>query len=163
MKKIERAFLDTSFFIRLFKTDEQHHANAVAYFRRLREAKTTFLLSTIVVAEYGVKDDIRNLPFRECKLQPFNLNHAQLTADLARAAFEARRKGVVALENRVVIPNDTKLFAQAESEGANLFIARDDNCQKVYNFLKNEGLLSFEFLDLRTDPGVLFGELFGGM
>ncbi len=75
-------------------------------------------------------------------------------------AFENKRKGVVALENRVVIPNDTKILAQAEEINVDLFIARDDNCEKVYQLMKENGLISFDYLDLRTPPNQFFGELF---
>lgn len=158
--KIEKIFLDTSFFIRLLNPNDPHHEYAKTYFRRYRDDKATFFLSTIAVAEYGVGADIRTLPFRDLKLIPFNLNHANLTAEFAKALFEARRKGAVALEKRVVIPNDTKLMAQAQLEEVDLFIARDDNCEKVFEFLKREGFLTFNYLDLRTPPGEHFGELF---
>lgn len=69
----------------------------------------------------------------------------------------------MALENRVVIPNDTKILAQAEEVKSDVFIARDDNCEKVYQLMKDNGLLSFEYLDLRTPPSQYFGELFEGL
>lgn len=55
-----------------------------------------------------------------------------------------------------------KKLAQAEEIRADIFIARDDNCEKVYNLMKDNGLLSFEYLDLRTPPNQFFGELFKG-
>lgn len=158
--KIDRVFLDTSFFIRLFTPHDPDHESAKTYYRRFREEGATFILSTIVVAEYGVGDDIQNLPFRETKLVNFILSHARLAADLARLAHEQRRKGVVNLGNRVIIPNDTKLMAQAQLEGADLFIARDENCERVHHFLKKEGLITFDFLDLRTPSTQFFNELF---
>jgi len=148
--KADRVFLDTSFFIRLFKTDDPDHQHARTYYRRLREKGATFFLSTIVVAEFGVKGDLSKLPYPEVKLLPFNLNHARLAADYARTAFDARRKGVVDLGKRVVIPNDSKLMAQAQIENVDLIIARDDNFEKVYNFFKEKGLITCDFLDLRT-------------
>ena len=66
----------------------------------------------------------------------------------------------MSVSSRVVIPNDTKLFAQAAAEQATLFIGRDDNCQSVCNFLKEKGLAQFSYLDLRTAPSEYFGELF---
>jgi Mg/Co/Ni transporter MgtE len=91
---------------------------------------------------------------------PFNLNHAERSSALARVAYDSKRKGIVKLESRVVIPNDTKILAQAEEAEADIFIARDDNCEKVYQLMKEEGLLSFRYVDLRVPPHKAFGELF---
>lgn len=158
--KNKRVFLDTSFLIRLLNGEDPDHAHARAYFNRFRKDGATLLLSTIVMAEYGIGDEIDHLPFRNTQVIPFNSNHARRTALLARAAYAARRKGAVALEKRVVIPNDTKLMGQAQEEQADLFITRDDNCTSLHQFLKAEGLVSFDLLDLRTPPATFFGELF---
>jgi len=160
---VKKIFLDTSFFVRLLKTDTPEHQNARTYFRRFRSENIELLLSTIVAAEYGVGADIRLLPYRDITVLPFNLNHANRSSELAKLAFENKRKGAIVLENRVVIPNDTKLLAQAEEAGADLFIARDDNCEKVYKLMKSNGLLTFDYLDLKTTPSVYFQELFGDL
>jgi predicted nucleic acid-binding protein len=157
---IKKVFLDTSFFIRLMKESDEHYANAQTYFKRFQEKDATFFLSTIAIAEYGTGDDISHLPFRLYKTLPFNVNHAKVAALFAKTAFEAKRKGAISLENRIIIPNDTKLLAQAEVEKADLFLARDENFEKLAQFLKEKGLISFEFLDIRRAPGEYFGELF---
>ncbi|MEN0007063.1 MAG: PIN domain-containing protein [Bacteroidota bacterium] len=159
-ENIQRVFLDTSFFIRLFKTDDPDHTNAKIYFTRFRDQNAMLFLSTIVAAEYGIKGNIDKLPFRFLQVVPFNISHAQKTALLARNAFEKRQKGILQLEKRVVIPNDTKILAQAEEVGTDLFIARDDNCEKVYRSMKEDGLITFSYLDLRTPPSTFFSELF---
>jgi predicted nucleic acid-binding protein len=133
--KIKRVFLDTSFLIRLLNQEDPDHANARAYFKRFQKDEVSLLLSTIAMAEYGIGDEINHLPFRQTQVIPFNSNNARLTATFARAAYKARRKGAVALEKRVVIPNDTKLMAQAQEEKADIFITRDDNCTILHNFL----------------------------
>ncbi len=155
-----KIFLDTSFLNRLAQRTDPDHENAKNYYRRFRDGGSKFLISTIVVAEYGVGAPITSLPLRDAQLIPFNFSHAQLTAEFAKAAFEARRQGVLKLEKRVVIPNDTKLLAQAESEKVDLFIGRDDNCEAVWRFLKVQGFINFDYLDLRTPPSEHFGELF---
>ena len=157
---IKKIFLDTSFFIRLMNQDDPHHKNALIYYRRFRDNKSQFYLSTIVAAEYGIGADVQLLPYNDLKVLPFNMDHAEKTSSLAKVAFEAKRKGAVALENRVVIPNDTKLLAQAQEVEVDLFIARDSNCEKVYEFMKNEGLLTFQYLDLSISPKQYFNELF---
>jgi predicted nucleic acid-binding protein len=157
---IKKIFFDTSFFIRLYKEDDPDHQNAKTYYRRFRDSGAELFLSTIVAAEFGTGVDIKNLPYKYLTVLPFNLDHASRSSVLARVAFENRKKGAIKLENRVVIPNDTKILAQAEEIGANLFIARDNNCEKVYKLMKDNGLLSFEYLDLRTPPTEFFSELF---
>ena len=163
MSDHKKIFLDTSFFIRLTNKTDEHHANARAYFQRFVKEEAVFLTSTIVVAEYGIGAPIQTLPFRSFRLLPFNFEHAEVTAQFAKAAYEARRKGAVNVSGRVVIPNDTKLFAQAAVEQVTLFIGRDDNCQSVCHFLKEKGLAQFSYLDLRIPPSEYFGELFDEM
>ncbi len=158
--KLKKVFFDTSFFIRLYKTDDSDYENAKTYWRRFRENDCELFLSTIVAAEFGTGGAIKKLPYKYVTVLPFNLNHAERAAALAMVAFESKRKGMVELENRVVIPNDTKILAQAEEINTDLFIARDDNCEKVYQLMKENGLLSFDYLDLRTSPNQFFGELF---
>ncbi len=158
--KLKKVFFDTSFFIRLYKTDDPDYENAKTYWRRFRENDCELFLSTIVAAEFGTGGAIKKLPYKYVTVLPFNLNHAERAAALAMVAFENKRKGVIELENRVVIPNDTKILAQAEEINTDLFIARDDNCEKVYQLMKENGLLSFDYLDLRTPPNQFFGELF---
>ncbi|PSR11588.1 MAG: hypothetical protein C7N36_15750 [Bacteroidetes bacterium] len=158
--KYKRVFLDTSFLIRLLDASDPDFQNANTYFRRMLKEGTDFLLSTIVVAEYGVGSDIANLPIRQLRLLPFNFSHARLTANFAQSAFIGRRKGALEVGSRVVIPNDTKLLAQAAVEGVDLFIGRDDNCESVWRFLKDNNELQFLYLDLRTPPEAFFGELF---
>lgn len=159
MNDIKKVFLDTSFFIRLLNPKETDHQNALTYFRRFTTEGVELYLSSIVVAEYGIKGNTAHFPYPFLQLVPFNFNHAKLTATFARAAYEARRKGALEVSKRVVIPNDTKLMAQAETEKADLFIGRDDNFFSVHKFLKGQGLASFSYLDLRTAPNEFYGEL----
>ena len=158
--KKQNVFFDTSFFIRLYKSDDPDHENARAYWERLRKEGHELFLSTIVAAEFGTGGAIKQLPYKYTTILPFNLDHAERSSALARVAYENKRKGVVKLESRVVIPNDTKILAQAEEVKADIFIARDDNCEKVYQLMKDKGLLSFRYLDLRTPPHEAFGKLF---
>ncbi|MEL7161417.1 MAG: hypothetical protein AAFN92_11735, partial [Bacteroidota bacterium] len=59
-----------------------------------------------------------------------------------------------------VIPNDTKILAQAEVEQTDYFLARDRNCASVHNMLREAGLLSFDYVDLRTPVAEFRGTLF---
>lgn len=160
--RVNRIFLDTSFWIRLFDPTDNDHINARAYFEYFLLHGDTIYLSTVVAAEYGIGGDINHLPFDSSKVRvvPFTLRHARKAAELAKAAYLLNRKGAVSLEKRVVIPNDTKILAQAEVEETDWFLARDRNCFSVHTMLADQGLLNFKYLDLRTPIGEFTGELF---
>ena len=78
----------------------------------------TMMISTISVAEYCVGGDVHELPLRNLQIIPFNLDHSKRTGEFARIVFQNKRK--IKLTERNIIPNDTKLFAQADSEKQNL-------------------------------------------
>lgn len=52
---IRGVLVDTSFLIRLFKTDDALNPNAKAWFRELLDRNIPMYLSTIVIAEWCVK------------------------------------------------------------------------------------------------------------
>ena len=155
----KKIFLDTSFLIRLLNINDADHSNSLAYFKRFRLDGDKLFISTIAIAEYGIKGDTSHLPYPFLNVVPFNIDHAKLTSTLASKSFEGRRKGAIDIGNRVIIPNDSKMMAQAEIEQADLFIGRDDNFNSVHQYLKNENLISFNYLDLRTPLGTFYSEL----
>lgn len=56
---------------------------------------------------------------------------------------------------RVVVPNDTKMFAQASTETDILsFVSADSEARKVYDLLENP---DFGFIDIRKDTPNLTG------
>ena len=60
---------------------------------------------------------------------------------------------------RAIIPNDTKMFAQAEVNPAiTHYLTADAECQKVYDLLKTKFTTSFQFLHLSTPCHQAFGE-----
>ncbi|MEM7660493.1 MAG: type II toxin-antitoxin system VapC family toxin [Bacteroidota bacterium] len=160
MSQIERIFLDTSFFIRLLDNQDEHHANAVGYYQRWIADGTSLFSSTIVMAEFGVQADLGNFPARGLTTLAFDASHAAQTAIFAKAAFAARRKGIISLDHRNVIPNDTKLIAQAHTVGAEYLAGRDQNLKAVLHFLQQQGLTSVQYLDITTPAAEFFGELF---
>ena len=66
--------VDTSFCIRLLKADDEYHQNSVDYFQYFLEKKIIIYISTIVVAEYSVKDDPYHLPLSKMRIVPFPSN-----------------------------------------------------------------------------------------
>lgn len=159
MLDIKNIYLDTSFFIRLFKPDDPHHQHAQAYFRRFRNENVRMFLSTLTVAEFGIGSNVDFLPYSFLQLHPFNIDHARLSASMAKAAL-GTKSGMLKTADRTIIPSDTKIMAQAEVSKVDLFVSRDDNCEKLFSFFQKNGLVSYRFLDLRTPPNEFFNELF---
>lgn len=62
---------------------------------------------------------------------------------------------------RAVVPNDTKMFAQADVESdINFYATADVECKKVYDMIKaSEGKLSFEFINITIPHNIFFGVL----
>ena len=73
--------LDTSFCIRLLKQDDPLHKNAYEYFQYFLENKIEMFLSTIVISEYSVKDDIANLPLQTMKIIPFDFLDGKIAGE----------------------------------------------------------------------------------
>lgn len=69
---MDNILLDTSFCIRLLKSNDVLHQNAKDYFKYFLDKKIEIYLSSIVIAEYSVKDDPTNLPLEFVKIIPFD-------------------------------------------------------------------------------------------
>lgn len=152
--------LDTSFFIRLLNADDPLHDNAIAYFRYFLEHDFTLKVSTIAIAEYCVKGDIYDLPLRNMQILPFNYDHAIRAGKMIAEVYaEKMRRGAV-ITPRAVIPNDTKMFAQADVElDISHYATADVECKKVYELLnqaENEHV-SFSFIDITIPCSQYFG------
>ena len=64
------------------------------------------------------------------------------------------------MSERNIIPNDTKLFAQADCEKAvEFYLSSDTESYKIYNLLRSETTLKFQFIDLNTPYNETFGLL----
>jgi hypothetical protein len=108
--------LDTSFFLRFLNDSDPLFKNADGYFRYFLQKEITMMISTISIAEYCVGGDVHELPLRNLQIVPFNLNHSKKTGEFAKIVFQ--NKNNLKLKERKIIPNDTKLFAQADCEKA---------------------------------------------
>ncbi|MCO5232555.1 MAG: hypothetical protein M9888_02315 [Chitinophagales bacterium] len=81
---MDSILLDTSFCIRLLKSNDTLHQNAKDYFKYFLEKKIEIYLSTIVIAEYSVKDDPANLPLEFVKIIPFDFFDGKLPVNFIR-------------------------------------------------------------------------------
>jgi predicted nucleic acid-binding protein len=126
---MDSILLDTSFCIRLLKSNDVLHQNAKDYFKYFLEKKIEIFLSSIVIAEYSVKDDPTNLPLEYVKIIPFDffdgktagefhsilLNHKAQAADIERNVIKDDCKLIAQLFNRNIqgyITKDRKSFGQ---------------------------------------------------
>ena len=105
--------LDTSFFARLLNDEDILHTNAKGYFEYFLKKNITLKVSTISIAEYCVKGKVEELPLENLQIVPLNVDHATKTGAFARAIFEENGRSIDKLSPRDIIPNDAKLFAQA--------------------------------------------------
>lgn len=152
--------LDTSFFIRFLNESDPLFKNADGYFRYFLQKEITMMISTISIAEYCVGGDVHELPLRNLQIVPFNLDHSKRTGEFAKIAFNAKRTGKIDVANRNIIPNDTKLFAQADCEKAiEFYLSSDSESLKIYNLLRQETAPKFQFIDLNTPYNETFGLL----
>ncbi len=150
--------LDTSFFIRFLNDTDTLFEKADGYFRYFLQKEITMMISTISIAEYCVGGDVQELPLRNLQIVPFNLDHAERTGEFAKIVFQ--NKGTLKLKERNLIPNDTKLFAQADREKTiEFYLSSDRESLKIYNLLKREITLNFQFIDLNVPHNETFGRL----
>lgn len=150
--------LDTSFFLRFLNESDPLFKNADGYFRYFLQKEITMMISTISIAEYCVGGDINELPLRNLQIVPFNLDHSKKTGEFAKIVFQ--KKGKLNLKERNIIPNDSKLFAQADCEKAvELYLSSDSESFKIYNLLKEETTPKFQFIDLKIPHHQAFGLL----
>ena len=152
-------FCDTGFVIRLLDGTNELHDNALSYFKYFLENDCIIRMSTIAVAEFCVRDSIDHLPLRNILLSPYNANHAVKTGECARILFEAKAKGVLEVDARIVIQNDVKLLAQAQCDSASFYLTADTQSRRMYDVLKEGDQLSFDFTDIHTPYSEKFGLL----
>ena len=150
-------FCDTGFVIRLLDRTSELHENALGYLRYFLENDYVIRMSTIAVAEFCVKDRIEHLPLKQILLSPFNAYHASKTGECARILYEAKAKGVVEVDARILIQNDVKLLVQAECESANYYLTSDSRSKRMYDVLKDKGKLTFDFTDIHSPYTQKFG------
>jgi len=150
--------LDTSFFLRFLNDNDPLFKNADGYFRYFIQQEITMMISTISIAEYCVGGDVHELPLKNLQIVPFNLDHSKRTGEFAKIVFQ--NKGKLKLKERNIIPNDTKLFAQADCEkSVEFYLSSDSESLKIYMLLKEETNPKFHFIDLNTPHNETFGIL----
>lgn len=156
---MDSILLDTSFCIRLLKSNDELHQNAKDYFKYFLEKKIEIFLSSIVIAEYSVKDDPTNLPLEYVKIIPFDFFDGK-TAGIFHAILLNHKEQVANIE-RNVIKDDCKLMAQLFNRNIEGYITKDrKSFSQIIAPLKESKNLSIELLDLEIPLKEFLGELF---
>lgn len=151
---------DTGFLIRLNQPNDPLHENARGYLRYLLANDCPVFVSTIALAEYAVRDRIENLPMRYFRVLPFNIDHAQKAGEFAQSVFSQRDQIPDDITQRVIIPNDTKMFAQADvTPSITHYLTADQRCEVVYRLVAKQTEPRFQILSLRVPHHQAFGEL----
>jgi len=163
-KKKEEAeysvILDTSFMIRLLSETEKLHPNALGYFKYFLEHDIPMYFSTVSVAEYCVKGDFDDLPFQNIRILPFNIFHAKEAGRFAKALFNAKSKGLIEIPNRLIIPNDSKIFAQGAIEkDIRYFVTTDIQSKSNIAIIRQDCAAEIEHLDITIPYTTAFGVL----
>ena len=150
--------LDTSFSLRFLDVESFLFNNVDGYFRYFLQNEIIMMISTISIAEYCVGGNINELSLRNLQIVPFNLEHAKRTGEFAKIIFNNKQK--LKLNERNIIPNDTKLFSQADCENTiEFYLSSDVESLKIYNLLKLKSNPKFQFIDLNIPYGQAFGAL----
>tara|TARA_R110000764_G_scaffold43531_3_gene97821 strand:+ start:6147 stop:6629 length:483 start_codon:yes stop_codon:yes gene_type:complete len=150
--------LDTSFFIRLLNEDDKLHLNALGYYKYFLENEITLKVSTITIAEYCVLGKLEDLPIANIQILPFNLKEAQRTGEFANAIFAENKISFANLHPRAIIPNDSKLFAQADLDKTiTYFVTSDMRSKSTLDLLRKRINPKFDIISI----DVPFSETFG--
>jgi len=150
--------LDTSFFIRLLNDEDKLHSNALGYYRYFLENGITLKVSTVTIAEYCVQGKLHDLPLKNLQILPFNLKDAEKAGEFAKIIFLEYKISPEKLRPTAIIPNDAKLFAQADVDGTiTHFVTSDIRSKGTWTILKSEINPRFGIITI----DVPFSEAFG--
>lgn len=98
----------------MLNDEDKLHNNAIEYYKYFLENEITLKVSTITIAEYCVLGKLTDLPLVNIQILPFNLKEAQRAGEFANILFTENKVSITSLHPRAIIPNDSKLFAQAD-------------------------------------------------
>lgn len=122
---LKGVLLDTSFVLRFLKNGDPLQGNAVAWFRYLLEHQKPMYFSTVSISEYCAGGAFDDLPLRNLRVLPFNIDHARHSGDLTRTFLKLRKEKGLDIDRTIVL-NDVKLLAQAEVDAGITHILTSD-------------------------------------
>lgn len=149
--------LDTSFFLRFLNEENKLFNNSNEYYKYFLNNNFSLVISCISIAEYCVGGSIDELPLKNLQILPFNIDHSKRAGELARILFDERRKGKVDFRERLLIPNDSKLFAQADIDtNIEYFLTSDIESIKAIEILLKHTSLHFSHINLNIPVSNFF-------
>ncbi len=152
--------LDTSFFLRFLNENEKLFKNADDYFKYLLSKNIPMFVSTLSIAEFCVGGEINQLPLKNLRILPFNINHAIKSGEFARFGYLAKAKGFANFSDRKIIPNDCNLFAQASiDKNISHFLTSDENCIKLFEAINKNIDPAFNIIEIIQPYAEAFGVL----
>jgi predicted nucleic acid-binding protein len=126
--------LDTSFFITLADSKRANHKTARKFWRFFLEEQIPVYLSTIVVSEFYLKQELSPEILRACIVLPFNWSDAVKAAGLDFTTFKGDR------HSRDALKDDVKIIAQADEAGVEYIVTDDeDTLTRFAKECKNHG------------------------
>lgn len=152
--------LDTSFFIRLLNPNDSLHENAKGYYKYYLEEEIALKFSTISIAEFCVVGNIDELPLKNLQIVPFNIPQAKRTGEFAKVIFEQKKISGESLSPRAIIPNDSKLFAQADwDKTVTHFVTSDKRSNITLNHLRQVIQPKFAIINIQKPYNEVYGVL----
>jgi len=101
-----------------------------------------------------------DLPLKNIQIIPFNLDHAVKTGEFAKIIFTENKLAQEKLSPRAIIPNDSKLFAQADlDKSITHFVTSDTRSKNTLEELKKGLHPKFDIIDISTPYNLTFGIL----
>lgn len=156
---MDSILLDTSFCIRLLKNNDALHQNAKDYFKYFLDQKVEIYLSSIVIAEYSVKDDANNLPLEFVKIVPFDFFDGRTAGEFHSILINNKEQ--VANIERNIIKDDCKLLAQIFNRKIGAYITNDKKSfGQIFQPIQKAKGFSIALLDLEIPLKDFTGMLF---
>ena len=119
--------LDTSFLIAYSDPIRPSHNAARHYLFEARRAGIPLLLSTIVVAEFERRQEVKTLGLSNFQILPFNFEDAQAAAKLADKILPFSTG-----DNRKCLAADVKIIAHAQRSNAAVLLTEDRKTMAKY-------------------------------
>ena len=102
----------------------------------------------------------KSRPLGNLQVLPFNIAHAVRAGEFAKTVFTEKKIQLENLQPRAIIPNDSKLMAQADVENSiQYYLTSDTRSEKIFRILKDKLKLNFEFVDIAIPHNQTFGLL----
>ena len=157
---LKGVLLDTAFILRFLRNGDPLQSNALAWFRYLLEHQKPMYFSTVSISEYCAGGAFDDLPLRNLRVLPFNIDHARHAGELTRTLLRLRREGGIDIDRTIVL-NDVKLLAQAEVEaGISHFLTSDHSFADRLQLLRTNGhMIRTTVLDLYVPMAEALGKL----